>query len=60
MKALVFRNKQALVEERDTPQISAESNVLVKIKYSGICGTDIGASLGKFYCNEGVILFPTF
>ena len=56
MKALVFRNKQALVEERDTPQISAESNVLVKIKYSGICGTDIGALFGKFYCNEGVIL----
>jgi (R,R)-butanediol dehydrogenase/meso-butanediol dehydrogenase/diacetyl reductase len=56
MKALVFRNKRALVEERDTPQISAESNVLVKIKYSGICGTDIGALFGKFYCNEGVIL----
>lgn len=56
MKALVFRNRQALVEERDTPRISAENNVLVKIKYSGICGTDIGALFGKFYCNEGVIL----
>jgi threonine dehydrogenase-like Zn-dependent dehydrogenase len=56
MKALVFRNKQALVEERDVPQINAENNVLVKIKYSGICGTDIGALFGKFYCSEGVIL----
>jgi (R,R)-butanediol dehydrogenase/meso-butanediol dehydrogenase/diacetyl reductase len=56
MKALVFRNRQALVEEREKPRISAENNVLVKIKYSGICGTDIGALFGKFYCNEGVIL----
>lgn len=56
MKALVFRNKQALVEERDVPRINDENNVLVQIKYSGICGTDIGALFGKFYCNEGVIL----
>lgn len=56
MKALVFRNRKTVVEERQTPQISAENNILVKIAYSGICGTDIGALFGKFYCDEGVIL----
>jgi threonine dehydrogenase-like Zn-dependent dehydrogenase len=45
MKAAVYRGKQTLsVEDVPTPE-PGPGQVLVKVKYSAICGTDVHAFL---------------
>ncbi len=48
MKALVWKEgKQLLLEERPNPTITSENDVVIKIKYAGICGTDLQVIKGN-------------
>ena len=68
MKAAVYRGKRTLnVEEIETPT-PAEAEVLIKVKYSAICGTDvhaflydappIGTVMGHEYCGTVTAVGP--
>ena len=48
MQALVWKNgKELCLEERPEPKIISENDVVIKIKYTGICGTDLQVVKGN-------------
>lgn len=48
MKALVWKEgKKLVLEDRPNPTITSEDDVVIKIKYSGICGTDLQVIKGN-------------
>lgn len=48
MKALVWKNgKKIVLEEREQPFLSTEDDVKIRIKYAGICGTDLQVIKGN-------------
>lgn len=52
MKALVYYDsKNAKIEDVSTPEVS-KGTVKVKVKYAGICGTDLHEYLHKTYVTE--------
>lgn len=52
MKALIWNSSQKLtLEEREQPIIKTQNDVKIKIKYTGICGTDLQVIKG----NENVV-----
>jgi len=57
MKALLFSKKKSL-EIRDVPipKINNENEVLIKVKATGICGTDIHILRKEYPAKPGVIL----
>ena len=59
MKALVIEKpKQALIKEVDIPGLG-EHDVLIKVKYAGICGTDISIYTGESsFVEDGLIKYP--
>lgn len=55
MRAMVLEEPRKMVlKEVPVPQIN-ENEVLIKIKYCGICGSDWGAYTGK-YADEAALL----
>jgi threonine dehydrogenase-like Zn-dependent dehydrogenase len=57
MQSLVYRGAwQAAIEEKPDPQAPVRDEVLVRIRATGICGTDIGIVLGDYTANTGVTL----
>ena len=58
MKAIVVREpNQMFLEERPMPEITSPDQVLVKVHYTGICGSDVGVYLGKNpYANYPVVI----
>ncbi|MBQ73754.1 MAG: alcohol dehydrogenase [Gammaproteobacteria bacterium] len=62
MKAAVFEQpgKPLVIGERDAPRI-AENEMLLRVKYCGICGTDIHASReGPFMAPPGTVFGHEF
>ena len=59
MKAVVFEDKKRVkYTEVEDPKI-ADNEVLIKVKYCGICGTDIALYLGDMpYLNKGMQKYP--
>lgn len=60
MKALVKNNQITNVQDVKTPTIDAVHNVLIQVKLSGICRTDINVSKGLMPSTDGVILGHEF
>ncbi len=58
MKAIVVREpNQMFLEERPMPKITSPDQVLVKVHYTGICGSDVGVYLGDNpYANYPVVI----
>ncbi|MGX5556813.1 zinc-dependent alcohol dehydrogenase [Bacillus cereus] len=57
MKAIVYNSEWDIkLEERPVPIITKSNQVLVKIKATGICGTDLGIISGKYQASTSVIL----
>lgn len=54
MEALQYsaKEKQLSVVSIPIPAIKKENDVLIKVAYSGICGTDLHIIKGEFPCNE--------
>ncbi|RZB38966.1 ADH N, Methyltransf 26 and/or Shikimate DH domain containing protein [Asbolus verrucosus] len=54
MEALRFSFKEKKLElcHLNVPQVTDPNNVLVKVAYSGICGTDLHIIAGEFPCNQ--------
>jgi len=56
MKALIFDNQALNLKEVPKPDILEEDEVLIKVKATGICGTDIHILRGKYQAKSGIIL----
>ncbi|MGE7388363.1 zinc-dependent alcohol dehydrogenase [Streptomyces sp. NPDC004126] len=57
MKALVYHGPFDLrVEERPRPWATGPDDVVVRVRRTGICGTDIGIATGKYTATPGVVL----
>ncbi|WP_225830207.1 zinc-binding dehydrogenase [Streptomyces sp. NK08204] len=57
MKALVYHGPFDLrVEERPRPRALGPDDVVVRVRRTGICGTDIGIATGKYSAKPGVVL----
>jgi len=57
MKAIVYsKEKNAAMIEKDQPELVQADDVVVKINYTGICGTDLRILMGKFIAQENVTL----
>ncbi|CAH1107903.1 unnamed protein product [Psylliodes chrysocephalus] len=58
MKALHFfaKTKKIQLVKLPIPKITEPGDVLVKVAYSGICGTDIHILKGKFASSEGPVI----
>jgi len=57
MKALVFNEKKLLqLNEVDNPKIMHDTDALIRIKATGICGTDIHILKKDYPAKKGVIL----
>ena len=57
MEALVYRSPwRVSLEERPTPGEPMGNEVLVEVKSTGICGTDIGIVAGQYFAESSVIL----
>ena len=60
MKALLLKGVRELtLEEVPIPEIS-DTEVLVEVKYCGICGTDIGAYKSPVYFPAGTFMGHEF
>ncbi|MDZ5001149.1 alcohol dehydrogenase catalytic domain-containing protein, partial [Clostridium perfringens] len=56
MKGLIInKNREIDVMEVNEPQICSECDVKIKVKYSGICGTDLQMLKGNLECTSGII-----
>ncbi|EMG48015.1 ucsI Medium chain reductase/dehydrogenase ucsI [Candida maltosa Xu316] len=61
MKAIVFHGPYDIrTEERPTPKIINPDDVLIKVKYSGLCGTDLHSYRGHIKGPIGTILGHEF
>ena len=48
MKAITAKEPENLImEEWEIPQLTKPDQVLVRIRYAGICGSDVGVFHGK-------------
>lgn len=56
MPAVIFTGSGLSLAERETPSLSNDSNVAVRLRMTGICGTDRSIALGSFPSVPGVIL----
>lgn len=57
MKALVWKSGKSLeIDERPEPSILTKNDVIVKIKYAGICGTDLHVIKGNESIVPGIIM----
>jgi len=57
MKALVLSEDRTLAfTDRPAPVCGAPDDVVVRVRQTGICGTDRGVLLGKFPAEAGVIM----
>jgi threonine dehydrogenase-like Zn-dependent dehydrogenase len=57
MEALVYRNPwQLAVEEQPAPDHPVHNEVLVRVRATGICGTDVGIISGQYAAIQNVIL----
>ena len=57
MKALVWKDgKKLALEERPIPVLTSEDDILIKIKYTGICGTDLQVVKGNETIVPNIIL----
>lgn len=57
MKALIFDKNPALkIMEVDKPKITNENDVLIKVKATGICGTDLHILKKEYKAKTGIIL----
>jgi threonine dehydrogenase-like Zn-dependent dehydrogenase len=57
MKALVYKAAwQIALEERPEPKDPGPNQVIVKIRATGVCGTDLGIISGQYFAKESVIL----
>ncbi len=56
MKAIVYNSEWDIKLRRPVPTITKSNQVLVKIKATGICGTDLGIISGKYQASTSVIL----
>lgn len=57
MKSLVYMGKQQIeIVTRDCPTLTSQDEVIIKIKLTGICGTDLNILKGKFQAQIGTIL----
>ncbi|CAH1163065.1 unnamed protein product [Phaedon cochleariae] len=56
MEAVIFnaKEKKLQLSRVPIPKISEPDQVLIKVAYSGICGTDLHIIQGEFPCNENV------
>lgn len=55
MEALRFTGKTSKLEyvELPIPEIKEPDQVLIRVAYAGVCGTDLHIIAGEFPCNEG-------
>ncbi|KAK7862918.1 hypothetical protein R5R35_003255 [Gryllus longicercus] len=62
MDALQFdlKSKQLSLIQLPVPSKLAENDVLIKVAYAGICGTDLHIAEGAFPCGEKVVLGHEF
>jgi threonine dehydrogenase-like Zn-dependent dehydrogenase len=57
MLALVYESAwNVALEERPIPQLTRDNQVLVRIRATGVCGTDLGIVSGKYYAKSSIIL----
>jgi 2-desacetyl-2-hydroxyethyl bacteriochlorophyllide A dehydrogenase len=57
MKALVLTDDHALrLTARPVPRLASPRDVLVRVRQTGICGTDLGVLNGKFSAVPGTIM----
>ena len=57
MKGLVWKKEKRLsLEEMPEPDIGSENDVKIKIKYAGICGTDLQIVKGNETIVPGIIM----
>ncbi|MGK9252219.1 zinc-dependent alcohol dehydrogenase [Paenibacillus humicus] len=57
MQALVYSSAwDVALEERPVPAIEKDNQVLVRIKATGVCGTDLGIVSGKYQASSSIIL----
>ena len=57
MKALVWsKNKKLELVDIERPTIKDDNDVLIKIKYSGICGTDLQVIKGNETIVSDIVL----
>ncbi|OMF01364.1 dehydrogenase [Paenibacillus amylolyticus] len=57
MLALVYKSAwDVALEERPVPEITRDNQVLVRIRATGVCGTDLGIVSGKYHAVPSVIL----
>lgn len=56
MEALQYsaKDKKLSLVNTPIPKIQDDSDVLIKVAYSGICGTDLHIIQGEFPCNQAV------
>lgn len=60
MKAALLKGDKVIVlEERPVPEIS-DDEVLVEVKYCGICGTDVASYKGVGFCQPGTYIGHEF
>lgn len=57
MLALVYKSAwDVALEERPIPEIKKDNDVLVRIRATGVCGTDLGIISGKYHAVSSTIL----
>ncbi|WP_025691193.1 zinc-dependent alcohol dehydrogenase [Paenibacillus zanthoxyli] len=57
MLALVYKSTwDVVLEERPVPALTKDNQVLVRIRATGVCGTDLGIISGKYHAVPSVIL----
>lgn len=56
MEALQYsaKDKKLSLVKIPIPKIEKDDDVLIKVAYSGICGTDLHIIQGEFPCNQAV------
>ncbi|MCZ8517876.1 MULTISPECIES: zinc-dependent alcohol dehydrogenase [Paenibacillus] len=57
MLSLVYHSAWDIaLEERPVPRIRTDRQVLVRIRATGVCGTDLGIISGKYHAKSSIIL----
>ncbi|MGF7031562.1 threonine dehydrogenase-like Zn-dependent dehydrogenase [Paenibacillus mucilaginosus] len=57
MLSLIYKSEWDIaLEDRPIPQIQSQHQVLVRIRATGICGTDLGIISGKYHAKPSIIL----
>ncbi len=57
MRAFVYKKEKCFeLAERKKPQVKNDNDVLLRVPYCGICGTDIGIFQGHHPANKSIVL----